>query len=100
MRQEISENMGTINMAASNSEIEKLVFDVLAQKASIEVEKIDLESALIEDLGMDSLDAIEAVFQFEEEFGLEIDDEDIRQFEIVQDVVDYINRRLSEASAN
>ena len=87
-------------MVASNNEIEKQVIEVLAEKSCVDVEKIDVESSLIEDLGMDSLDAIEATFQFEEQYGLEIADDDIRKFEIVQDIVDYINRRLSEASTN
>lgn len=97
---EISKSMGTIDMVASNNEIEKQVIEVLAEKSCVDVEKIDVESSLIEDLGMDSLDAIEAVFQFEEQYGLEIADDDIRKFEIVQDIVDYINRRLSQASTN
>ncbi len=97
---EISKSMGTIDMVASNNEIEKQVIEVLAEKSCVDVKKIDLESSLIEDLGMDSLDAIEATFQFEEQYGLEIADDDIRKFEIVQDIVDYINRRLSQASTN
>lgn len=92
--------MGTIDMVASNNEIEKQVIEVLAEKSCVDVKKIDLESSLIEDLGMDSLDAIEATFQFEEQYGLEIADDDIRKFEIVQDIVDYINKRLSQASTN
>ena len=97
---EISENMGTIDMVSGNNEIEKQVIEVLAEKSCVDVEKIDVESSLIEDLGMDSLDAIEATFQFEEQYGLEIADDDIRKFEIVQDIVDYINKRLSQASTN
>ena len=47
------------------TEIEKKVIEVLADKACLEQEKIHLDSSLIEDLGMDSLDAVETVFEFE-----------------------------------
>ena len=89
-----------MDMAGSNNEVEKQVIEVLAEKSCVDVEKIDLDSSLIEDLGMDSLDAIEAAFQFEEQYGMEIDDNDIQNFKVVQDIVDYINRRVSEASVN
>ncbi|MCP4667860.1 MAG: acyl carrier protein [Deltaproteobacteria bacterium] len=84
-------------MALSRKEIEKKVIEVLVEKSGMDIEKIDLESSLIEDLGMDSLDAIEAVFQFEEQYGLEIADEEIQKFEVVEDIVDYIEKMLNQA---
>jgi acyl carrier protein len=81
-------------MVASPEEIEKKVIDVLAEKSCVDAEKIDLNSSLVDDLAMDSLDAVEAAFEFEEQYGMEIPDEDIGQFKIVQDIVEYIKRRL------
>jgi acyl carrier protein len=78
-------------MVTSPKEIEKKVIEVLAEKSCFDAEKIHFETSLIDDLGMDSLDAMEAVFQFEEQYGIEIDDEKMRQFRKVKDVVDYIN---------
>ncbi len=74
--------------------IKKKIIEVLAEKSCVDAEKIDLESSLVDDLGMDSLDAVEAVFQFEEQYGLAIPDDDIRKFFKVQDIVEYISERL------
>ena len=81
-------------MTASPKEIEKKVIEILAEKSCVDAEKIKMETSLVDDLGMDSLDAMEAVFQFEEQYGIEIDDEKMRQFRKVKDVVDYINELI------
>ena len=81
-------------MTAGPEEIKKKVIEVLAEKSCIDAKKISLETLLVDDLGMDSLDAMEAVFQFEEQYGIEIDDEKMRQFSMVKDVVEYINDLL------
>ena len=81
-------------MTVSAQEIEKKVIEVLAEKSCVDAEKIKMETSLVDDLGMDSLDAMEAVFQFEEQYGIEIDDEKMRKFRKVNDVVDYINELL------
>ena len=83
-------------MTASAQEIEKKVIEVLAEKSCVGVEKIKMETSLVDDLGMDSLDVMEAVFQFEEQYGIEIDDEKMRNFRKVKDVVDYINELLKK----
>lgn len=80
-------------------DIEHKVLAVLADKCCMDVEQISLQSDLIEDLGMDSLDAVEAVFEFEEAYGIEIPDEQIREFRLVQDIVDYLVPRLPSEEA-
>jgi acyl carrier protein len=50
----------------------------------------------IDDLGADSLDTVELVMAFEEEFDLEIPDEDAEKLETVSDATDYLKRRLGE----
>ncbi len=83
-------------MTDRTREIEHKVLAVLADKCCMEVEEIHLQSDLIEDLGMDSLDAVETVFEFEEAYGIEIPDERVREFRRVQDIVDYLVTRLAQ----
>jgi acyl carrier protein len=82
-------------MVEGKKQIEAKVIEVIAEKSCIDQEKIHLGSSLIDDLAMDSLDAVEATFQFEENYGLEIPDDDIRGFKTVQDIVDYIHDRVN-----
>ncbi len=78
-------------------EIENKVVGVLADKASMDPRRIRLDSSLAADLGLDSLDAVEMVFELEENYGIEIPDEKIPEFNIVQDVVSYLALRLLSA---
>jgi acyl carrier protein len=82
-------------MVATREEIEKKAIAVLAEKSCVDNQKISLESVLVDDLGMDSLDAVEAAFSFEEEYGMEIPDDDIRNFKTVGDIVDYLFEKMS-----
>jgi len=75
-------------------EIEKKVMEVLADRASMDVKMVTLPSRLVDDLGLDSLDAVEMVFQFEETYGIEIPDDQIREFKTGQDIADYLSLRL------
>ena len=76
-------------------EIKKRVIEVLADRASMDVQQITLQSRLVDDLGLDSLDAVEMVFEFEESYGIDIPDDQIREFKTAQDVVTYLSFRLS-----
>ncbi len=53
-----------------------------------------LEASFIEDLGADSLDLVELIMAMEEEFGLEISDEDAEKLQTVQDAVNYITEHM------
>ena len=75
-------------------DIEKRVIEVFVDKSSMDVGQIGFESSLIDDLGMDSLDAVEMVFEFEEQYGIDIPDEQIREFKKVKDIVRYLVERL------
>ena len=75
------------------SEVESKVKEVLAAKLNLGIDKIGSNSALVEDLGMDSFTSIEAVFELEEKFDLKISDEDISKAKTVKDIVDYIAGR-------
>ncbi len=70
--------------------VENQVKEILAKQLGLEVDKIRLESLLVEDLGMDSFGSIETAFELEEKFELTIPDEALKKVKIVKDIVDYI----------
>ena len=67
------------------------VKDVIIDKLGVEEESIKTESHFVNDLGADSLDTVELVMALEEEFDLEIADEDAEKISTVNDAVEYIN---------
>jgi acyl carrier protein len=58
----------------------------------VEAEKVTPEASFVEDLGADSLDTVELVMAFEEEFGIEIPDEDAEKLQTVGDAIAYIQQ--------
>ena len=66
---------------------------IIVEQLGVEEEEVTMEAAFIDDLGADSLDIVELVMAFEEEFGLEIPDEDAEEIRTVGDAVNYINER-------
>jgi acyl carrier protein len=73
-----------------NSEIFERVKKIIADKLDIEEDKITPESSFLDDLGADSLDIVELIMELEEEFGIEIPDEDAEKIRTVADAVKYI----------
>ena len=65
---------------------------IIAKELNAEVSQITMETRLVEDLGADSLDAVEIMFALEEEFGLEIDDDAAQNIKSVGDLVNYIEK--------
>lgn len=63
---------------------------ILVETMDIEEEKITLDAKLKDDLNLDSLDSVELIMSAEEEFGIEIPDEDVMNFKTVNDIVNYI----------
>ncbi len=68
------------------------VKEVIIDKLGIEDSKIESGSSFVDDLGADSLDTVELIMQLEEEFGIEIPDEDAEKITTVQAAVDYIEK--------
>jgi acyl carrier protein len=66
---------------------------VIADKLEVEASKIIPEANFTDDLGADSLDVVELVMALEEEFDVEIPDEEAEKLQTVQSVVDYINAK-------
>jgi acyl carrier protein len=80
----------------NRKEIEKKVIEVLANMLHKDEGDIRLESTLIDELEMDSFTAVELLFELEDQYGLEIPDEEVENFKTVKDIVDYIVARLEE----
>ncbi len=68
------------------------VRDIVVEQLGVEADEVTLESTFIDDLGADSLDIVELIMAFEEEFGIEIPDEAAEKIKTVQDVVNYIDQ--------
>ncbi|HAZ37792.1 MAG TPA: acyl carrier protein [Clostridiaceae bacterium] len=66
------------------------VREVISNVLGIEPENITMESSFIEDLGADSLDVVELIMDLQDEFDIEIPDEEAEKVQTVGDVVDYI----------
>ena len=78
-------------MSEHLDKIKEIIIDKLGAKEST----ITIEAKFIDDLGADSLDTVELIMQFEEEFGIEIPDEDAEGLLSVGKAVDYITNKLN-----
>ncbi len=76
-------------MTATN--IEAKVKGIIADQLGVSEDEIKMESSFIEDLGADSLDIVELVMAMEEEFEIEIPDEEAENIKSVGDAINYIN---------
>ncbi|WP_408956531.1 acyl carrier protein [Natroniella sp. ANB-PHB2] len=72
----------------------KKVQEIVVTELGVDADEVTPEASFIEDLGADSLDIVEVVMAFEEEFDIEIPDEDAEDIGTVQDAVDYIENAL------
>ncbi|HCS12863.1 MAG: acyl carrier protein [Zetaproteobacteria bacterium CG06_land_8_20_14_3_00_59_53] len=73
-----------------SAEIEAKVIKIVADQLNVDEGEISSDSSFVDDLGADSLDTVELVMAFEEEFGIEIPDEDAEKIQSVQNAIDYI----------
>jgi acyl carrier protein len=74
----------------SSLSIEEKVKNIIVEQLGVTAEQVTPEASFIEDLGADSLDTVELVMAFEEEFGVEVPDEDAEKLLKVGDVTKYI----------
>ena len=73
------------------SDIAKRVKEIVAEQLGVEVALVVPEASFMDDLGADSLDTVELVMALEEEFDIEIPDEDAERIQTVNDAIEYIN---------
>ncbi|WP_305041418.1 acyl carrier protein [Geoalkalibacter sp.] len=71
--------------------VEERVKQIVAEQLGVDEDQVTSEASFMEDLGADSLDTVELVMALEEEFDIEISDEDAEKIQTVQDAVDYIS---------
>lgn len=69
------------------------VKEVIIDKLGVEADKINMEASFVDDLGADSLDTVELIMELEEEFGIEIPDEDAENMTTVGAAVNYIDSK-------
>jgi acyl carrier protein len=70
--------------------------EIIVDRLGVDPNEITPEASFIDDLGADSLDTVELVMAFEEEFNLEIPDEDAEKLTTVGKAMEYLQKRLSE----
>lgn len=78
------------------SEVESKVKAAVAEQLGINAEDIKTDASFMDDLGADSLDLVELVMSFENEFGITIPDEDSAQLTTVQSAIDYVQSKIGE----
>jgi acyl carrier protein len=72
------------------SSVAEKVKSIIAEQLSVDEEEVTNDASFVDDLGADSLDVVELVMAFEEEFGIEIPDDDAEKITKVKDAIEYI----------
>ncbi|MBI5886900.1 MAG: acyl carrier protein [Deltaproteobacteria bacterium] len=78
------------------SSLENKVKKIIMEQLDVTEEEITNTATFVDDLGADSLDMVEMVMAFEEEFAIEIPDEDAEKIKTVQDSVDYLQKKTAK----
>ncbi len=73
--------------------VDERVRSLIVEQLGVDADEVTPEASFQEDLGADSLDTVELIMAFEEEFGVEIPDEDAEKIRKVRDAVEYIEKR-------
>jgi acyl carrier protein len=78
--------------------IEEKVIEIIVEQLDVTREECVPEASFIEDLGADSLDLVELIMAMEENFGIEISDEELQKIRTIQDAINYIKKKKGLAS--
>ena len=78
------------------SDVAERVKKIVVEHLGVEADKVTESASFIDDLGADSLDTVELVMAFEEEFGIEIPDEDAEKIQSVRDAYNYIEQHMNK----
>jgi len=74
--------------------IEERVVEIVANQMGVDKSQITRETSFVNDLGADSLDTVELVMEFEDEFNINIPDEDAQKIQTVGQAIDYVEAHL------
>jgi acyl carrier protein len=72
--------------------VEERVKSIIVEQLGVDADEVVPDASFVEDLGADSLDTVELIMAFEEEFGVEISDEDAEKIRKVKDAISYIEK--------
>jgi len=72
--------------------VEERVKSIIVEQLGVDADEVNPEASFVEDLGADSLDTVELIMAFEEEFGVEISDDEAEKIRKVKDAVEYIEK--------
>ena len=89
----VAARLDEVSFATNNLQTFVKVQDIVASQLGVDKTEIDPETSFVNDLGADELDILELMMALEEEFGIEIPDEDVEKITTVQDAVDYIESK-------
>jgi acyl carrier protein len=81
---------------ANLDNLEEQVMNIVSEQLSVSKDEVTLESNFIDDLKADSLDLVELVMEFEDEFGITVPDDDYEKIRTVGDAISYIREKASE----
>lgn len=76
------------------SEHESKMKQIIAEKLGVSEDKVTPQASFVDDLGADSLDQVELIMALEDEFNIEIPDEDAEKMRTVKDALDYIEAKM------
>ena len=76
------------------ADMDEKVKKIIVEQLGVEEEDVTPDASFVDDLGADSLDTVELVMAFEEEFGIEIPDSDAEKMATVQNVIEYIKEKV------
>ena len=72
--------------------VEDRVKSIIVEQLGVDADEVNPDASFVEDLGADSLDTVELIMAFEEEFGVEISDDEAEKIKKVRDAVEYIDK--------
>jgi len=75
-------------------DVEERIKQIIAEQLGVDVSEVTLEKSLTQDLGADSLDLVDLVMAFEDEFGVKISDQDLSKIKTVADVLNALKEKL------
>ncbi|MCX8103852.1 MAG: acyl carrier protein [Candidatus Bipolaricaulota bacterium] len=81
------------------ADIAEQVRQIIAEQLMVDLEEVTDDASFIEDLGADSLDTVEMIMEIEDEFGIEIPDEDAEKIQTVGKAIEYVKKKVEAQQA-